>query len=798
MRTHSGRDSRLGSSPFSWLGSVLVAGVVGLSFVTTFAGPSMKALAPVELVAKGFRDARSVVVDGEDNVFVADRAAGTVTRMGRDAQTGLFTRSLFATSLREPVGLALDARGRLLVAEEKAGRVLRFEADGTRSVVATRLEHPRWLAIDERGTIYVSANGLKRSSGPRHRHDDDDDNNDTIVAVSATGVASVFVDGFENVEGLTVRDDALYAAGRGLRYKGHERQKRDGDGVVYRIPILAGGRAGTPKPYGASDRLEKPSGLTVDHVVALYATAKELRLDRRDAKHVIAKIHADGTATPFAWNLDRPAHGLAFDRDGNLYVTDGRGGHVLRFRAPSAPVVSAPRFTKQPVITLRGTTEVETAVDAYINGNATPVTNQPDAFGLFSVEAALVSNAENSLHVFATGADGNGLTSAVSEAVITHDDIAPSLVFTAPAQGDTIREPVTVIAQATDGGSQLMALAVRVGSSPLMAAVSPALPAGSATVSAVWDATSLADGAYTLVGVATDEAGNSTTVSRVVVVENQRVPMLRVSTSTVAAGGQVTVTLTNGPGGSLDWLALADTSAPNTSFPQWTYVGGGVRTRTWTVTAPPTSGTYEFRLFLNNGFVRAATSPAVTVLPGALGVTSLVPSRTTAGGPAITLTVNGANFGATSVVRWNGADLHTTFVSSSQLQTAVPASLVATQGTAEVTVFTPGPGGGSSGALQFTIGGPPALTVSAVSVRPGSSVTVTLADGLGGDLDWLAFADAAAAEANYLQWTYVGGGVVTRTWTVTVPTTPGTYQFRLFLNNGFVRAATSPTVTVAP
>jgi hypothetical protein len=29
-----------------------------------------------------------------------------------------------------------------------------------------------------------------------------------------------------------------------------------------------------------------------------------------------------------------------------------------------------------------------------------------------------------------------------------------------------------------------------------------------------------------------------------------------------------------------------------------------------------------------------------------------------------------------------------------------------------------------------------------------------------------------------------------------MPTTPGTYEFRLFLNNGYTRAATSPTVTV--
>jgi sugar lactone lactonase YvrE len=773
---------------------MLVAGVVGLSVVTAFAGPSMRALAPVELVAKGFRDARGVVVDGEDNVFVADHAAGTVTRIARDSQTLLITRSLFATSLRGPVGLALDARGRLLVAEEKAGRVVRFDADGTRSVVATRLEQPRWLATDERGTIYVSASGLKRPTGSKHG-DDDDHDNDTIVAVSATGVASVFVDGFESVEGLAVSDGALYAAGRGLRYKGH---KREEDGVIYRIPIFASGRAGTPKPYGASARLEKPRGLTVDHVGALYATAKELRLDRRDAKQVIAKTHADGTVTAFAWNLDRLVQGLAFDGDGNMYVTDGRGGHVLRFRAPSPPVLSAPRFTKQPVITLPGTAEAETAVDAYINGNATPVTNQPDASGRFSVDAALVSNSANSLHVFVTGADGNGLTSAVSEAVVTHDNMAPTLVFTAPAQGATIREPVTVTTQATDGGSQVMTMALSVGSSQLAATVSPALPAGSATASGVWDATSLADGTYTLVAVATDQAGNSTTVSRVVVVENRQEPTLTVSTSTVAAGGQVTVTLTNGLGGDLDFLSFAHITASDTSFLRIRNIGGGVRTLTWTVTAPTTPGTYEFRLFLDGGFVRAATSPTVTVQPGVPGVTSLSPVRATAGGPAITLTVNGSNFGATSVVSWDGANLPTTFVTNRQLRAEVPASLIATQGTAQVTVFTPAPGGGMSNGLPFTIGGPPALTVSAMSVQPGNNVTVTLTDGPGGVRDWLAFADAADPVTSYLEWTYVGSGVSTTTWTVTVPTTPGTYQFRLFPTDSFELLATSPTVTVAP
>ena len=75
-------------------------------------------------------------------------------------------------------------------------------------------------------------------------------------------------------------------------------------------------------------------------------------------------------------------------------------------------------------------------------------------------------------------------------------------------------------------------------------------------------------------------------------------------------------------------------------------------------------------------------------------------------------------------------------------------------------------------------------------------MTVTLTDGLGGATDWLAFAATSASNSGYVQWTYVGGGVTTRTWTITAPTTPGTYEFRLFLNDGFTRAATSPTVTV--
>lgn len=84
-------------------------------------------------------------------------------------------------------------------------------------------------------------------------------------------------------------------------------------------------------------------------------------------------------------------------------------------------------------------------------------------------------------------------------------------------------------------------------------------------------------------------------------------------------------------------------------------------------------------------------------------LSSISPSSTTAGAAAFTLTVNGSNFINGSSIKWNTTTLTTTFISSSQLSASISASLVASAGTASITVFTPTPGGGTSTASTFTI-----------------------------------------------------------------------------------------------
>jgi hypothetical protein len=90
------------------------------------------------------------------------------------------------------------------------------------------------------------------------------------------------------------------------------------------------------------------------------------------------------------------------------------------------------------------------------------------------------------------------------------------------------------------------------------------------------------------------------------------------------------------------------------------------------------------------------------------------------------------------------------------------------------------------------------MTVNLTSAAPGQSLTVTVTGATGGNLDWLALALSSASDTSYLRYIYLATGQSTQTWTVPAPNTPGTYEFRLFLNNSYSRAATSPPVTVAP
>jgi hypothetical protein len=93
-------------------------------------------------------------------------------------------------------------------------------------------------------------------------------------------------------------------------------------------------------------------------------------------------------------------------------------------------------------------------------------------------------------------------------------------------------------------------------------------------------------------------------------------------------------------------------------------------------------------------------------------LTSLSPAGVAQGTAAFALTVNGTGFVNGAVVQWNGSNRTTTFVSATQLTADIGAADVAAQGVASVTVVNPAPGGGTSNALLFGVGGGTYLRVS--------------------------------------------------------------------------------------
>lgn len=126
-----------------------------------------------------------------------------------------------------------------------------------------------------------------------------------------------------------------------------------------------------------------------------------------------------------------------------------------------------------------------------------------------------------------------------------------------------------------------------------------------------------------------------------------------------------------------------------------------------------------------------SSSPTVNPTPI---ITSASPEHAIAGSGAFQISVVALDIVDTSVVNWNGSPRTTTpDPNTGQLIAQILATDVATPGTAEITVVTPTPGGGTSNGLTFFIDAPdnpvPAISgLNPSSATPGGagvSLTVT-------------------------------------------------------------------------
>jgi hypothetical protein len=104
---------------------------------------------------------------------------------------------------------------------------------------------------------------------------------------------------------------------------------------------------------------------------------------------------------------------------------------------------------------------------------------------------------------------------------------------------------------------------------------------------------------------------------------------------------------------------------------------------------------------------------------------AIVPATAPPGGRDVTITLQGANFGAgVSTAYWNATPLATTYVSPTELSAVVPAGLTAAAGMGALTVLNQPPGAGTSAPATFIVAPPsPPIAIgaaSALGLRPAT------------------------------------------------------------------------------
>ena len=162
--------------------------------------------------------------------------------------------------------------------------------------------------------------------------------------------------------------------------------------------------------------------------------------------------------------------------------------------------------------------------------------------------------------------------------------------------------------------------------------------------------------------------------------------------------------------------------------------------------------------------------------------------------------MNGSGFLNGSTVLWNGSPLTTSYGSGSQLSASVGANLIASPGSASVTVQNPG--GAASNSLTFVVNPPGSLTVLTSSPLPNGAVGAPYSQGL----------IATGGVTPYKGWTLGGGslppglaitaGVLSGTGLVSgTPTSAGTFLFSVQVTDNSGATATaqlSLTITSGP
>lgn len=327
-----------------------------LGSVSTIAGAGHPGFEDGKADKASFSDPFGIAVDKNGNVIVADAGkSNRLRRIDQDgvvktiagSEEGFRDGDALRARFNTPSGIAIDRKGNVIIADTSNNRIRKLSADGrTVSTIAgsgavglkdgpaveAEFDGPMGVAVDKRGNIFVADaynDCIRKISG--------DGEVSTIAGGSSIGYADglpasalfdtpsgVFTDSVGNIYVADTGNDAI--------------RKISADEVVSTI-------AGGPDGGRGQVSLRQPVGIVVSHDGFLFVSDQSRGRIVRITPEGACSVYV-GKGTGFTDGIGYEARfnspgGIAIDRGGNLFVADS-ANYIVRqvFAFPPQPAAA--------------------------------------------------------------------------------------------------------------------------------------------------------------------------------------------------------------------------------------------------------------------------------------------------------------------------------------------------------------------------------------------------------------------------------------------------------------------------
>jgi sugar lactone lactonase YvrE len=619
----------------------------------------------------------AVAVDGSGNVYIASNAYGVLreTPSGGTYTRGTVALSVFGT------GLAVDASGNVYVADAAAGNVILKETPGgssyTQTTVVSSLNQPYGIAIDSFGNILVTESLgtiLKETlSAGNYIQTEAANGPGNPVGVAADSMGNIFAVSDEN--NIVWKVDNFDPPTLDFQATPYQSTSSDSPQTVT-LENIGNAALSFPVPGTGNDPAIAQGFTLADNGASDCPVVQ--------AGSSTPGTLAAGSSCQLSVSFVPAAVGA---NSGSLVLTDNALNQTSPAYATQTIGLSGTGSQATPPI-IWSTPAAISYGSALGVGQLNVTSPIAGAVTYSPMSGTVLAAGPHTLTATFTPTDSTDYTTATATVTLTVNAATPSITWANPA---------AITYGTALGSAQLNASSTLAGSFTYSPSAGTILTAGSHALTATF--------------TPADPTDYSTATATVTITVHQATPQITWSTPAAMIAGTAL--------GSTQLDGLASVTG---SF-VYTPTAG---------TIPAVGSTVLSVMFTPTDATDYTTATATVTLPvvnPTPAVGGLSPAVASAGGVAFTLTINGSGFEPNSAAYLGTSPLVTTFVSSTEITAAVPASAIGSAAISNVTVETPSPGGGTSNILQLEVDSagsgvtPPSFTNTSAAVAPGSSAT---------------------------------------------------------------------------